>query len=82
MNNLVPLKFYLNNQNGGSKSSIFIPYEEHHLMKIDEREKHPIYCPDLYPFLCKKNTEGFGLCKKSDVSCNNKLEGKIPIHYN
>lgn len=82
MNNNIPLKYCLLNQNGGNKFSEFIPYEEHHLLPKNKREKISLYCPDLYPFLCKKESKSYGFCKKSDIECNSLSIGKIPIKYN
>ena len=84
MNNLVPLKFCLYDQTGGSsKFSKFIPYEEHHLMTKEDRILNPIYCPDLTPFLCNKDALGNGFCKKTDKSCDevNTLGERIPLVY-
>ena len=81
MNNLVPLVYCLDSFTGGGSNSTFIPYEEHHLLGIEKRKENPIYCPDLYPFLCSKTSNGHGYCKKSDIDCQNKTNGKLPIKY-
>ena len=74
MSNLIPLKFC-------SKISDFIPYEEHHLMSKEKRLSNPIYCPDTYPFLCKKDTIGYGYCKQKEVDCTINSNSRLPINY-
>ena len=62
-------------QNGGAK---FIPYEDHALMKEEDRKANPIYCPDTHPFLCNNNTS----CRRSKIDSNkNMLDERKPIEY-
>ena len=74
MSNLIPLKY-------SSKISDFIPYEEHHLMSKEKKLANPVYCPDTYPFLCKKDTIGYGYCKQKESDCTTNSKSRLPINY-
>lgn len=88
MSNLINLKFYLNqnqNQNGGGELADFMPYSDHYKMDSEEKINNPYYCPDLFPFLCKDNTNAAGLCRKAENECKRKsiigVPNKVKIKY-
>ena len=86
MNNLIELKYYLGfNLSGGSKLADFIPYSDHNKMSEEEKIENPYYCPDMFPFLCNKNSNAAGLCRKLENECNKNniidQPNKFPIKY-
>ena len=86
MNNLIELKYYLDlKQKGGVDLAEFIPYSDHAKMDEDEKLANPYYCPDMFPFLCNKNSNAEGLCRKIEYDCNKKVipgePDKFPIEY-
>ena len=76
MNKLVDLSF-------NNTLADFIPYSDHE--KLSEEKKPDYYCPDMFPFLCKKDTKANGLCRRTIYECNFKeiasVPNKLPIKY-
>lgn len=61
----------------------FIPYSDFYKMSENEKKKHDKYCPDMYPFLCNKNSIENNKCKRSKNDCNyNNNLFKNPIFIN
>ena len=50
-------------------------------MSKEKKLANPIYCPDTFPFLCKKGTLGFGYCKQKELDCNTNSKSRLPISY-
>ena len=67
------------------KNAEFIPYSDHGKMSEESKIKHNLYCPDMFPFLCNKNSNAAGLCRKLENECNiSSITGesnKFPIKY-
>ncbi len=75
---------YTNQQTGGGKEDIaeFIPYSDHYKMSEEYKIKNPKYCPDLFPFLCNKNSTAQGKCRKQKNDCTKKIiKGEKDINY-
>ena len=62
---------YSNIHSGGEfKLAEFLPYSDHYKMSEEFKQDNPNYCPDLFPYLCNKNSIAEGKCRKLESDCN------------
>ena len=73
---------YTNSHIGGSNLADFLPYSDHYKMSDESKINNPKYCPDLFPFLCNKNSVADGKCRKLESDCNKKnIKGEKNIDH-
>lgn len=60
--------------------NVYFTLNEYNLLNNNMKSLYPFYCPNEYPYFCGKNSNSFGLCKKTLEDCDNvNIDGVIPI---
>ena len=60
--------------------NVYFTLNEYNLLNNNMKSLYPFYCPNEYPYFCGKNSNSFGLCKKTLEDCDNVyIDGVIPI---
>jgi tyrosyl-DNA phosphodiesterase 2 len=60
--------------------NVYFTLNEYNLLNNNMKSLYPFYCPNEYPYFCGKNSNSFGLCKKTLEECDNvNIDGVIPI---
>tara|TARA_A100001015_G_C14528003_1_gene532979 strand:- start:33 stop:290 length:258 start_codon:yes stop_codon:yes gene_type:complete len=70
--------------NNNIDSPTFMPYSDHEKLDSDEKKLNPLYCPDMYPYLCNANSNAGNICRHKKEHCNKVLKDELyknPLIY-